>query len=151
MQYEDNNLFSRSLYNENTSTVRQTVNVASSWDRATDAITLNLPLGGILDQGRTQTKALIVRNQLNYSLTKGKHDVYALAGLEFSDRVYQSFTNPRTYGYSDDRLTVGTFPNGPGGSSVKLIYNWLRITSYNVCYTKLLRWRLKRRRQSAVQ
>lgn len=134
MQYEDNNLFNRSLYNENTSLVRQTVNVASTWDRATNDVTLNLPLGGILDQSRTQTRALIVRNQLNYSYSEGKHDFYALAGVELSDRVYQSFSNPRAYGYSDEKLTVGTFPNGPGGSNVKLIYNWLgrsQTFSYN--------------------
>ncbi|HUW91536.1 MAG TPA: SusC/RagA family TonB-linked outer membrane protein [Bacteroidales bacterium] len=133
-QYEYNNTYNKSVYNENTSTVRQAVNVASTWNRTTNAVTLNLPKGGFLDQSRGEVKALILRNQLNYGKTIGKHDFYTLAGIEFSDRIAQGFNNPRTYGYNDDKLSVGTFPNGPGGSSVKLIYNWLgssQTFSYN--------------------
>ena len=125
VQYEFNNIFNKDIYNENTYTVRSAVNAAASWTRTTNAVVLNLPKGGFLDQSRSEVKALTVRNQLNFNKTIGKHDVTALAGIEFSDRIAQSFGNPRTYGYDDTKLSVGTFPNGPGGSTVKLITNWL--------------------------
>ncbi|MCU0378930.1 MAG: SusC/RagA family TonB-linked outer membrane protein [Bacteroidales bacterium] len=134
LQYEYNNTYNKSIYNENTSTVRQAVNQAASWNRTTGAVTLNLPKGGFLDQNRSQITALILRNQVNFNRSFGKHDITALAGVEFSDRVTQIFNNPRTYGYYDDKLSVGTFPNGPGGSNVKLIYNWLG-TSQTFGYT----------------
>ena len=40
--------------------------------------------------------------------------------------MYQTYAAPTTYGYDDDRLTVGTFPNGPGHGSNKdlQIKNW---------------------------
>ncbi|MEI7420970.1 MAG: SusC/RagA family TonB-linked outer membrane protein [Prolixibacteraceae bacterium] len=125
VQYEFNNTFDKSIYNENTATVRNLVNGAASWNRATNVVVLNLPKGGFLDQSRSDVKALTVRNQLNFNKTFGKHDVSALAGFELSDRIAQSFGNPRTYGYDDTKLSVGTFPNGPGGATVKLITNWL--------------------------
>lgn len=125
VQYEFNNTFSKNIYNENSYTVRSAVNAAATWTKATNAVVLNLPKGGFLDQSRSDVKALTVRNQLNFNKTFGKHDVSALAGFELSDRIAQSFGNPRTYGYDDTKLSVGTFPNGPGGATVKLITNWL--------------------------
>ncbi|MFA5849189.1 MAG: SusC/RagA family TonB-linked outer membrane protein [Bacteroidales bacterium] len=125
VQYEFNNTFSKSIYNENSYTVRSAVNAATSWVTATNTMTLNLPKGGFLDQNRSEVKALTVRNQLNYRKTLGKHDFIALAGIELSDRVAQTYTNPRTYGYNNDKLSVGTFPNGPGGAAIKVINNWL--------------------------
>jgi len=125
VQYEFNNSFTKNYYNENTYTVRSTVNTATSWIRSTNATTLNLPRGGFLDQNRTEVKAYTFRNQLNYRQSFGRHDIVALGGFEMSDRVQQYFSNPRTYGYNDDKLTVGTFPNGPGGAAIKVINNWL--------------------------
>lgn len=125
VQYEYNNTFTKSIYNDNTYTVRSAVNAAATWDQTAGTVTLNLPKGGFLDQSRSEVKALTVRNQLNYRKTLDKHDFIALAGVELTDRVSESFSNPRTYGYDDNKLSVGTFPNGPGGSSIKLIKNWL--------------------------
>lgn len=124
-QYEYNNTFNKSYYNENTYTVRSAVNAAATWDKTAGTVTLNLPKGGFLDQNRSEVKALTVRNQLNYRKTIGKHDLTALAGIELTDRVSQTYGYPRTYGYDDSKLTVGTFPNGPGGSSIKIIKNWI--------------------------
>jgi len=125
VQYEFNNSFTKNYYDENSYTVRSAVNAATSWVRTTNVTTLNLPKGGFLDQNRKEVKAYTFRNQLNYRKAFGKHDIVALGGFEMSDRVQQYFSNPRTYGYNDDKLTVGTFPNGPGGASVKVINNWL--------------------------
>ncbi|MDD3990015.1 MAG: TonB-dependent receptor [Bacteroidales bacterium] len=134
VQYEYNNTFNKSLHNENTYYVRSTVNVAATWDRKTNKVTLNLPKGDILQQNRSMVKSLILRNQLNFNKKSGKHDFVALAGIELSDRISESLSYPNTYGYNDDKLSVGKFPNGPGGSSIKLIKNWLG-TNQTFSYT----------------
>jgi outer membrane receptor protein involved in Fe transport len=102
------------------------VNQASTWDVNTNAITLNLPKGGFLDQSRSQVRAWYFRNQINLQRAfAGKHEVNFVAGSEVSDRVNETFGQPRTYGYNDVTLSVGTFPNGPGGSATnRQIKNW---------------------------
>lgn len=117
-QYELYNTLNRDLYNDNTFLVRNTINQAASWNRETNEVTSNLPKGGILDQSRNRIDSWYFRNQLNFNRTFDKHAIAFIAGTEISSRVAQTFTNPRTYGYDDDRLTVGTFPNGPGSGSV---------------------------------
>jgi TonB-linked SusC/RagA family outer membrane protein len=124
MQYENIQAFTRNLYDENSFTVRTGVNTAATWDVNTNAITLNLPKGGYLNQSRTQTNVWYFRNQLNVQRTfADKHEVSLVAGSEVSDRVAESFGHPRTYGYNNTTLSVGTFPNGPGGSYFQ-IKNW---------------------------
>lgn len=125
IQYETFNSKSRSLYKEESFNVRSMVNQAVSWDQKTNKVTLNLPKGGILEQGRSEVASWNFRNQINFARTFAeKHDINMVAGTEVRDRVSQSFGYPRTYGYDDGKLTVGTFPNGPGGT-YKQIYNWL--------------------------
>lgn len=125
IQYEIINSETRNMYNEDTYTVRYGVNFASAWDKATGIITPNLPKGGFLDQNRNSTTAYNWRNQLNYTkLFKQKHQLSIIAGTEISDIVNQYFGNPRTYGYNDETLTVGAFPNGVGGSGVYALKNW---------------------------
>ncbi|EKC52504.1 TonB-dependent receptor, plug, partial [human gut metagenome] len=112
-------------YNENTYTVRYGVNSAASWDKETDEVTANLPTGGFLDQSRTRYDVLTIRNQLNFNHTFAeKHAVAVVAGIETIDRRYQSFGYPRTYGYNDETLSVGNFPNGIGGTGVYQLTNW---------------------------
>lgn len=118
-QYELYNTEYRDLYNENTFMVRDLVNTTSTWNRSTNEITPNLPMGSILDQSRSRVDAWNFRNQVNFNrVFAEKHAVAFIAGTEISQRVGQTFSYPRTYGYDDDRLTVGTFPNGPGSGSV---------------------------------
>lgn len=119
IQYEMINTDSKNISNEETFDVRSTVNYASTWDKATGKVTTNLPKGGFLDQSRNYETAYNWRNQLNYNMQFAeKHQISFIAGAEISDMVYQYFGNPRTYGYDNDKLTVGTFPNGVGGSGV---------------------------------
>lgn len=120
-QYELYNTQNRALYNENTFLVRNTVNTAAYWDRTTNEVTPNIPKGSILDQSRNTINSWYFRNQLNFNRTFGKHAIAFVAGSEVSNRVAQTFGYPRTYGYDDDRLTVGTFPNGVGSGSVNAI------------------------------
>ena len=53
-----------------------------------------------------------------------KHEVTALAGAEINNVVTEFFGNPTTYGYNDQTLTTGIFPNGPGGTFFQ-IKNWM--------------------------
>ncbi len=125
IQYELFNSFNRSLYNENTFQVRSTVNTATTWNQTTNAMTPNLPKGSMLSQSRNKNENYVFRNQLTFSrVFDKKHAVDFAGGIEASSFNYQSFSNPMTYGYNDNTLTVGTFPNGPGGT-FKTIQNWL--------------------------
>lgn len=118
-QYELYNTEYRDLYNENTFMVRDLVNTTSTWNRTTNEITPNLPKGSILDQSRSRVDTWNFRNQVNFNrVFAEKHAVAFIAGTEVSQRVGKTFSYPRTYGYDDDRLTVGTFPNGPGSGSI---------------------------------
>ena len=128
IQYELYNTQNRKYYNEKTAYVRKMINEASEWNAKMDGeVKPNIPYGGILDQNRARTDVWYVRNQLNFNrVFAEKHAVNFVAGSEISDRVYQTYAAPTTYGYDDDRLTVGTFPNGPGHGSNKdlQIKNW---------------------------
>lgn len=104
---------------EDSYTVRNTINSTSTWDRATDRVTANLPVGGILDRSRQKYSVLTVRNQINFNHTfADKHSVAFVGGVETTDRHFQSYGYPRVYGYNDQTLTVGTLP-GKGS-----VTNW---------------------------
>lgn len=125
VQYELFNTFNRGLYNENTFYVRNTVNTATTWNQTTNVMTPNLPKGGILTQSRSRAQAYNFRNSISYnSIFARDHEVNFIAGVEISNQVTESFGNPITYGYNDETLTSGTFPNGPGGT-FKTLPNWL--------------------------
>ncbi|SEM26382.1 hypothetical protein SAMN05216436_10335 [bacterium A37T11] len=111
------NTNNRNLYNENTYYVRNKVNTSSTWDKTTNTVTPNLNKGSILDQNRTEVHAWNFRNQASFNRLLGKdHEINAVAGMEVDNLVTEKFTNPTSYGYNDKTLTVGTFPNGPGGA-----------------------------------
>lgn len=125
IQYEVFTYKNRKLYNEKTWMVRQTVNESTTWDRNTDEIDVNLPGGSILDEYDTETSTYDFRNQLNFNrVFAGRHEVSFLAGVEVNQVKEKYHASPRTYGYDDEHLTVGLFPNGPGGSP-NYLYNWL--------------------------
>lgn len=125
VQYEMMDSHTHNYYNENTYTVRYGVNSASTWDKETDAVTANLPTGGFLDQSRTRQDIITIRNQLNFNHTfVDRHAIAFVAGVETIDNRYQSFGYPRTYGYDDESLSVGNFPNGIGGTGVYQLTNW---------------------------
>ena len=123
VQYENFNTYDRNLYNDETFYVRDITNKASAWDQSTNEVTANLPMGSILTQSRTGVEAYTFRNQLNLNRSFNRHEINAVAGTEFISRVLQRYNNPTSYGYNDNTLTVGTFPNGPGGT-FSPIRNW---------------------------
>lgn len=125
LQYETFNSNNRNLRNENSFYVRKTVNEATSWNQGSNVLTPNLPKGSILTQSRNKVESWNFRNQLNYSrVFATKHEINLAAGTEVNSTVTQFFGYPTTYGYNDQTLTVGTFPNGPGGIFAP-IKDWL--------------------------
>ena len=124
-QYEMMQGRTHNYYTEQTFLVRSTVNMAASWNQSNGQVTLNLPKGGFLDQSATQRNVLTLRGQVNFNRTfADRHAVAAIAGFETIDNVYQYFGHPRTYGYDDNTLSVGTFPNGVGGVGALSLVDW---------------------------
>ena len=124
-QFELFNTSNKGVFNDNTFFVRQIVNQASSWNQSTNAVTPNLPKGSILTQSRSKVQSYNWRNQVNYNnVFATKHEVNFLAGAEINNVVTELFGNPTTYGYNNQTLTTGLFPNGPGGTFFQ-IKNWL--------------------------
>lgn len=133
IQYEHFNTNNRYLYKENSFYVRKRVNEATAWDPKKNTIIPNLPKGGLIEQpfdkprewGRTTVNSYTFRNQLNYNRTFGlDHEINAIAGSEISNIISEQFYTPPSYGFNEETLTVGTYPNGPGGT-FNPIKDWL--------------------------
>lgn len=119
IQYTRSNVQNRNLYNEETDMVRYTINTNAAWDRtATGAVTSYYPKGSLLQQSRSLEQGYTWRNQLSVDRSIGKdHAINVFVGSEISQEIGQSFNYAPTWGYSDERLTVGTFPHGTGGTT----------------------------------
>lgn len=142
-QYEIFNANTRNYYGEDSFFARNTVNTTTSWDRVANRLTPNLNNGAILDQMRSKTTSWNIRNQISYNTEiNDHHAINAVAGTELSNRVIEYFEHPRTYGYNDETLTVGSFPNGPGGPFAR-ITDWM---GYNQTfkYTNLFTYNTQR-------
>ncbi|SKC01778.1 TonB-linked outer membrane protein, SusC/RagA family [Sphingobacterium nematocida] len=119
LQYDN-----RNLYYEDSYFVRNLVNTSAEWNKTTGAIRTNIPKGQVLDQNTNATNAYNWRNQLNLNRTFAEiHEVNALVGAEIIQRNNKRVNMARTYGYSDDQLTVGILPNGTGNGLQ--LTNWL--------------------------
>ncbi|SMC44396.1 TonB-linked outer membrane protein, SusC/RagA family [Pedobacter africanus] len=122
VQYELANTFNSNYNNDKTFAVRNAVNTAASWNMVTNRITPNLPKGGTLEQSRARTEAYVFRNQINFDKKIGEdHEINFIGGSEINNFVYQTFENPKTYGYNEETLSVGTFPNGSGGQFAPIL------------------------------
>jgi TonB-linked SusC/RagA family outer membrane protein len=125
IQYELYNTKERAYYNEKTFELRRTVNTTSTWDfNPASKPVQNIPSGGMLRLGTgsswdrkpanmVEIRAYNLRNQVNFVRTfNEKHSVNAVIGSEIRNRVAETTSNPTTYGFDDDRLSVGQFLNG---------------------------------------
>ena len=124
IQYELIQDRTRNRFGEDGQYVRNLINTYASWDRTAGTVKANVSQGDILDMNDATIKAYNFRNQINiHRIIADQHEIVAIAGMEVSSRVRTSHISPRTFGYNDDRQTVGEFPT----SSFK---NW-----YNSSYT----------------
>lgn len=105
-QYERNRSDYRNIDGEDTYSTRYDVNFYSDFDG--EKITKSyLPKGAKINSGSSNNHDQVLRNQLSYNNTLfGKHDISALAGIELSEYVTNSTTNPRTYGFNPDTNTA---------------------------------------------
>ncbi len=110
-QYEILNTDTKQIWDESTYKVRSTINMAATSNKTpTGAVTPNLPSGSMMDQSRSYTNAYNWRNQFNLDRTFAeRHQVSFIAGMEVSNRVFETVKNPTTYGYNDETLSVGKF------------------------------------------
>lgn len=151
IQYELFNTFNRNLYNENTFYVRSRVNQSSSWNMNDNTIVLNLPKGSIIEQdfndehnwNRIESRNWNFRNQVSFDrFFSDQHELHAIAGSEINNYVTEQFYNPPSYGYNEETLSTGTFPNGPGGTFYP-IQNWLG-SNQTFRYTNSFTYRTER-------
>ena len=124
-QYEMIQAKTKNINDETTFATRWDINNSSSWDHSTGVITKNRPTGSIMSHSANQTNAYNWRNQLSFNrgFDDDRHQVSVVAGTEMSNKVYQTTSYPKVYGYDDEKLTVGGFPNGVGGSGVYKLTN----------------------------
>ncbi len=130
VMYDSNNDFIRNLRSEDSFVVRSDFNNSITWDRTLDGLIIpNLPKGAQLSQSRSKYSGFNIRNQVDFSrLFAVDHAIDFVGGAEVRSYVTEAFNYPTTYGYNDETLAVGNFPNGPGGPSSPL-ENWLGGTS----------------------
>jgi TonB-linked SusC/RagA family outer membrane protein len=119
VQYENIRNEARRYENDRTYAVRNVVNTSSTWDRTpTGPVTRNMPLGGALNQTFSNIETYNFRNQLNFSRTfADKHEINVLVGNEVNNTTTKTTVSAPTYGYDDQTLTVGAFPNGLTGTT----------------------------------
>ncbi|MDB5010790.1 MAG: TonB-dependent Receptor Plug Domain protein, partial [Mucilaginibacter sp.] len=83
---------------------RNLINTYTQINAATGVVTHPIPLGGILNNNRTDIASNDGRFQLNYEDSWGKHAINAVAGTEIDD--YTSLNSTYTlYGYNPETAT----------------------------------------------
>lgn len=147
VQYELFNTFNRALHNEDSYLVRNLLNTSTTWIRKTatapDTLRLNVPRGSILAQSRSKGESYNIRNQLSFNRELGNdHLISAIVGTETNNLITETFVHPTTYGFNNNTLTTGLFPNGPGGA-FKQIPNWLG-ANQTFSYTNTFTYRTER-------
>lgn len=106
-QYERNTSDVRNMDGEDTFQARYTANYYTEYDSNTKTVgTSYLPAGAIISTSKSENHNQVFRNQLTYGDTFGKHDISALAGIEMSEYVTSSTTNPTVYGYNVETNTA---------------------------------------------
>jgi len=102
-QYEKNDAENRDFESQQTYYTRNLINQYAIVTNG-KVTGYNIPLGGILGLANSGTTTQNLRGQLNYNKIWGKNEVYALAGVEFS-QVSSSNNGSIFYGYNNDNAT----------------------------------------------
>ncbi len=98
-QYEWGNQKGQNIYNENTYYVRNQVNMYAHVG-SDGKMVYPIPMGQIRSDANAYSKSFTTRAQLNFnrSFDEGKHQVYAIGGVEFRQTEYES-NDMTKYGY----------------------------------------------------
>lgn len=129
-QYERNYSSYRNLDGEATYATRYDVNFYSSVDKNLNCVNTYLPKGARIDSGSSENHNQVFRNQLTYNnVIAEKHDISALAGIEMSEYVTSSTTNPRLYGFNENTNTAPV-PYYGSKSNIGNMQNYAFYTSY---------------------
>lgn len=98
-QYEWGNEKGQDIYNENTYLVRNQVNMYAHVG-SDGKMVYPIPMGQIRSDANSYSKSFTTRAQLNFnrSFDEGKHQVYAIGGVELRQTEYES-NNMTKYGY----------------------------------------------------
>lgn len=117
-QYERIEEYTKNINDETTALVRNFINQTSTYNQTTKIVKPNLPKGSIMEQNKSNVFSYNWRNQVNFnrSIKNEKHQLNFILGTELSSNVLESTKYGRTYGYNDQKLTVGTYLNGLGGT-----------------------------------
>lgn len=142
-QYETNRTDSRNEDGEGTYATRYDVNFYTGFDTRTNTLTGQyLPLGSRLNQSTSKNHNNVFRNQLTYNnIFAEKHDISALAGIEVSEYVTNSITQPTTYGYNPNANTAPV----PWYGSMDNIQNLYNYSYYSTMLTGNMGYRFSER------
>lgn len=128
-QYERNKSSYRNLDGEATYATRYDVNFYSTFD-GTKCTNSFLPKGARINSGNSENHNQVFRNQLTYNnVIAEKHDISALAGIEMSEYITSSTTNPRLYGFNEETNTAPV-PYYGSKSNIGNMQNYAFYTSY---------------------
>lgn len=123
-QNELQRIIGRKYQSQDTYFIRDLINKFSVYNTQTNTLSYNYPFGGQLDKSNYEWSSNILRGQLNYNYSRGKHAIYAIAGAE----VRQLKTDGSTLslvGYDDQFGTSvsnlnyqASYPTSPSGSAL---------------------------------
>ncbi|WP_316790449.1 SusC/RagA family TonB-linked outer membrane protein [Pedobacter frigoris] len=103
-QKERTESYSKQLYDKNAYAVKTQINDATFINKLDGVITRHIPVGGQVNETRSDRNSHTLRAQLNYSKLFGdRHQVDVIAGAE-QRKVLRSGTNVYKYGYDDFSL-----------------------------------------------
>lgn len=126
IQYEIFSTKNRNLYYEDSYEVRNSVNKYTDWDRTNGKVlTTHVAKGNILSESSNENINYTFRNTVRFNRLIGKkHRLNATAGFDISQFLYKGKSNPRIYGYNDETLSKGYYPNGIGGAGDLRLKDW---------------------------
>lgn len=105
-QWERNTSDVRNYDSEDSYAVRYHSNYNTPYESATGKVGTPLfPKGGRLSLSDSYARNTVLRNQLTYSQTFGRHDVTALGGIEMSEYKSESTSYPTIWGYDKEHNT----------------------------------------------
>lgn len=107
-QYERNQYSARMLYRPGSYFVRNFVNRFSTLNPATGNFTSFFPAGGIFNDRGTLYEGYVLRAQVDFNRSFGRHDIVAIAGSEVMSSTHTNSPVIWRYGYNENTNAVLT-------------------------------------------